>query len=299
MKPSVSVIVVNYNTLSLTKMCLESIYRFTENITFEVMVVDNASRDNSADVLKKEFPGVTFILNKHNLGFAKANNQGIKVAKGEWIFLLNSDAYLIENSIKKLVTAIKDRGDVGAVSCRIQNSDGSLQQSLGFFPTIGRTISWMFFLDDLPLIGKLLRSFHIRENSFYTTQQSVDWVTGACFLAKKSVLKQAGLFDESIFMYGEDVELCYKIKQLGKSVLYLPVTKVVHLGSGGKKGFLERPLVGEILSLKHFYESYFPTKWFWERIILKIGLGARLVIFGLVFGKRDALKIYAKAFALV
>ncbi len=287
----VTVVIVNYNTYKLTKSAIESVLKFTKEVDFEIIVVDNASTDKSAEFLQKQFPKVIFIENKENLGFGKANNQGFKKAQGEYVFLLNSDAYLVENSIKKLLIRIKKENAV-IIAPKIVNHDYSLQQSYGGFPTLWNTFTWMFFVDDLPIISMLVGSFHTRSASKYKKEKMVDWVTGACFMMKKG----AGEFDEAIFMYGEDVELCYQVHKKNGNILYSPTTKVVHLGSGGLEGFVERPLVSEIEALKYFYKKHFPKKWTSERIIIKIGIALRAVIFGLILRRKNAFDIYVKAF---
>src|SRR3989337_1397646 len=130
-----SVIIVNWNTKKLLEDCLGSIFKFTKDVGFEIIIVDNGSEDGSQSMLKKKFPQVKLIPNKDNLGFAKANNQGIKIAKGKYVLLLNSDTYLIENSFKKLLDKARSLGgSLGAIGPLLLNEDRSIQQSVGFFP---------------------------------------------------------------------------------------------------------------------------------------------------------------------
>src|SRR3990167_6484228 len=128
-----SVIIINWNTKKLLEDCLRSIFKFTKDIKFEVIVVDNGSKDGSQAIVKKKFPQVKLIPNKDNLGFAKANNQGIKLATGKYILLLNSDAYLIENSFNKLVEQADELDDLGALGVLLLNENRSIQQSGCFF----------------------------------------------------------------------------------------------------------------------------------------------------------------------
>src|SRR3989338_2458408 len=208
----ISVIIVNWNTKKLLENCLRSIFRFTKGITFEVIVVDNGSTDGSVQMVKNKFPQVKLIPNSKNLGFTKANNQGIKAARGKYILLLNSDTYLIENSFKKLKEEADRLDNLGVLGPKLLNEDKSIQQSAGFFPHLPQILWWMTFLDDLPS-GTLLKPYHVDHNSFYTKDREVDWVTAAAILVPKSVIKRVGALDEKIFMYGEEIEFYYPIKK--------------------------------------------------------------------------------------
>ena len=147
-------------------------------------------------------------------------------------------------------------------------------------------------MDDLPIISRFITSFHSRSAYQYKKEKIVDWVSGACFMMQKD----AAFFDESIFMYGEDVELCYQVQKKNGKILYSPTTKIVHLGTGGQQGFVEKPLVSEIEALKYFYEKHFPKKWTSERFIIKMGTALRAIIFGLILRRENAFDIYVKAF---
>lgn len=295
-----SVIIVNWNTKKLLEDCLSSIYKFTKNVNFEVIVVDNASMDGSQDMLKKKFPQVKLIPNKENLGFAKANNQGIKIAQGKYLQLLNSDTYLIENSFKKLVEKAESIDNLGALGPLVLNEDRSIQQSVGFFPHLPQIFLWMSFIDDLPG-GPVLKPYHVDHDSFYKqslssnkNQREVDWVTGAAILVPKSVINKVGPLDQSIFMYGEDVEWCYRIKAAGFKVYFSPVAKIVHIGGGSMKKIRTRAFTGEFTGLIYFYKKYkgnFALQIL--KVLLKMGALARILLFGLL-GRRELAKSYVE-----
>ncbi|HSX18575.1 MAG TPA: glycosyltransferase, partial [Candidatus Saccharimonadales bacterium] len=183
----VSFIIVNWNTKKLTEQAIASLYKYAKGITFEVIVVDNGSTDGSQRIVKNKFPKVNLIENKDNLGFATANNQGIKIAKGEFVFLFNSDAYLVDESIKNLVKRAREIPNLGAIAPKILKPDRSIQQSAGFQPDLIRILFWMTFIDDLPL-GQLLRPYHIDHDSFYQKEHEVDWLTGAALMVPKAVI---------------------------------------------------------------------------------------------------------------
>lgn len=289
-----SVIIVNWNTKKLLEACLSSIYKFTKDVTFEVIVVDNGSEDGSQAMVKTKFPQVKLILNKENLGFTKANNQGIKIAKGEYILLLNSDTYLVENSLKKLVAKAKSIDNLGALGPKLLNEDRTIQQSAGFFPHLPQIAYWMSFLDDLPG-GAILRPYHIDHDSFYQKDQEVDWVTAAAILVKKRVIGRVGALDENIFMYGEEVDWCFRIKRENFKVFYSPSAKIVHIGRGSSGKISQNAILGEYKGIIYFYQKH---RTFLAlqiaRLLLKIGALARMVIFPLL-GKSQVAKFYAEA----
>ena len=288
-----SVIIVNWNTKKLLEDCLRSFFKFTKDVTFEVIVVDNGSKDGSQAIVKKKFPQVKLIPNKDNLGFAKANNQGIKIAKGKYVLLLNSDTYLIENSFKKLVEKADELDDLGALGPLLLNEDRSIQQSVGFFPDLPQIFWWMTFIDDLPG-GTVLKSYHVDHDSFYKSEHEVDWVTGASFLIPKKVTDKVGLLDEKIFMYGEDFEWCFRIKKAGFKVYFSPVAKVVHIGGGSVNKVRTNAFVGEFRGLEYFYKKYKGrTSLQILRFLLKMGTLLRIAAFA-IFGRIKLAKSYVE-----
>lgn len=290
-----SVIIINWNTQKLLKDCLSSIYKLTKDIDFEVIVVDNASADKSPQMVKKDFPQVKLLKNKDNLGFTKANNQGIKIAKGKYVLLLNSDAYLIENSLKKLFDKAESIENLGVLGPLLLNENKSIQQSVGFTPSLPQIFFWMSFLDDLPG-GQLLKPFHVDHDLFYKDDREVGWVTGAALLVPSKVIKEVGTLDENIFMYGEEVEWCYRIKKQGYKIIFTDVTKIVHIGRGSHKKVSTAAFVGEFKGLRYFYEKHKSgLSLQLLRLLLKIGALARIVIFGLL-GRRELSRSYVEAF---
>ena len=294
-----SVIVVNWNTKKLLENCLASIFKFTKGISFEMIIVDNGSTDGSQALVKEKFPQVKLILNKSNLGFTKANNQGMKVAKGQYILLLNSDTYLIENSFKKLLDKTQSiEGNLGALGPLLLNEDKSVQQSVGFFPNLPQVFWWMTFIDDLPG-GQLLSPYHVDHDSFYRKDQKVDWVTAAAILVPAKVIKRVGPFDEKIFMYGEEVEWCWRIKKAGFKVYFTPSAKIVHIGRGSSQKIPTRAFIGEYKSIIYFYRKYkSPISLQIARFLLKIGALARILIFALL-RRKELTKAYVEAFKVV
>ena len=201
-----SIIIVSYNSANYLRTCLSSIYRelnHDKNLhkSTEIIVVDNASQDNSIGLIKERFSQAILIVNKQNLGFAKANNQGIMKAQGKFLLLLNPDLELGNKSLSQILDVIEKNPNVGVTGCKLINSDGSIQPSSGYFPNLGRILLWMTFIDDIPFLSHLLKPYHVESKSFYSQEQKVDWVTGACMLVRSDAVVKAGIMDEQIFMY--------------------------------------------------------------------------------------------------
>ena len=303
-KIELSILIVNYNTAQLLKNCLQSIYHAIQfgklTTQSEVIIVDNASNDNSVEILNKVFPQVHLILNKENLGFAKANNQAIKKAKGKYILLLNSDTKVDKSSLIKLLSMAKEKKEIGVVGGRLLNSDGTFQQSMGFFPNLPQVFFWMSFLDDLSFLSTLLRPYHITNKDFYQKSQFVDWVSGACMLVKKGTIEKVGLLDEAIFMYGEEVEWCYRIKQAGFQVVYIPDAKIIHFRGESSGEKFNAGIIAEFKSILYFYRKH--KSLFQQhlvRIILKFGALLRILLFGIIIKHPKKANLYAKAYQLV
>lgn len=294
----VSIIIVSFNTKDLLKKCLASIFEHTEDISFEVIVVDNASSDGSSQVAKG-FPQVKWLQNDENVGFGRANNQGAKNARGKYLFFFNSDAYFMDNAVSKLVRFADENQQAGAVGPLILNPDDTIQQSVGFFPNLPQVFYWMSFLDDLPG-GDFLKPYHVDHDHFYKSEQEVDWITGAAFFVKKDIFQKVGGFDEKIFLYGEDTELCFRIKQAGFKILYSPTASVVHLGRGSHGGVNIGAITGEYKGLTYFYQKYKNKR---ERqilsLLLKFGAILRILIFGIIYGRKELKEAYTKALDLV
>lgn len=308
----VSIIIVSYNTRKLLKKCLASIKKHTKEVNYEVIVVDNASTDGSVDAISNfQFPVSNFhlIRNGKNLGFARANNQGVERAKGRYILLLNSDTKLKDDTISEMIMWMDGHKNVGIATCRLVNPDGETQATGGYFPNLLRIFLWASFLDDLPLISRIFGSFH-PHGSFFKKARRQDWVTGAFFLVRREAADTLGGLDEKFFMYVEEVDYCFRARKAGWEVWYVPEASIVHeagaSGSGGRVYFLqgvsgkEGSILGEFKGLQRFYKKHYPA---WQypflSFILRLAAFLRIVVFG-IFGKQEeARKIYARALATV
>ncbi|OGG04350.1 hypothetical protein A2W14_07110 [Candidatus Gottesmanbacteria bacterium RBG_16_37_8] len=295
------VIIVNFNTASLLKKCLDSLILRIKNEglfwSTLITVVDNGSKDNSLDLLKKHYPRVNLIVNKGNPGFASANNQAIRKSGAEFIFLLNSDTQIGNNVLSSLLKEMNSRLELGVCGPKLINPDGSLQQSIGFSPNLSRIFYWMLFIDDLPYLSRLIKPFHARNPYWYGQKRFVDWLSGAALLFRASLCQSVGFLDDNIFMYGEEVEWCYRIRKANFQVCFLPQIEVVHL-KGGSQVNKGSAIIEEYRSLVYFYQKHFPHKIFLLKLLLKVGALLRLILFGIISRQTPKLKLYAQAFKM-
>jgi hypothetical protein len=290
--PQLSIIIPSYNTKELLEQCLASVYRQTKRVSFEVIVVDNGSRDGSPALVKQAFPQAKLVKVKENLGFGKANNLGAAKAEGDWLLFLNSDTQIIFGAIDKLADRIRNSGNMMVWGPKLLNRDGSLQPSAGYFPTLGRIAAQMLFLDDLPILGKLMKPYQQTAPGFYKREQAVDWVTGAALLVHRLLYKKVKGFDEHYFMYAEEVDLCFRLKKAGALVYFTPQGQLTHLkGASSQDGFTAA-IVGEYRGLVSFFARHRPG---WQlplvKFLLRWGALLRLVVFGIINReKTDAYK---------
>ena len=229
-----SVIIVNWNSIELLKPCLVSLFEKNTSFDFEVIIVDNASKDSSVEVLKKEFPLVHLIESDINMGFTRANNVAIRKAKGKYILLLNPDTIIIDvNILKKWTDFMDSNPDVGASGCKLIYEDGRHQVGdAGYMPVINTVFNFSLFLSKLK--PDRVKGIFLNYNKL-SKPIEVDWISGAGFLVRKEILETVGLMDEGIFMYADDIEWGCRIRKYGYRVVYLPHMKIVHLQGGSAK----------------------------------------------------------------
>lgn len=232
---NISIIIVSFNTKELLSQCIKSIFKHTKGINFEIIVVDNASTDGSQQLIKSDFPKVILIESEINIGFGRANNLGAKHASGDYLFLLNSDTLLIENSIKILKDFIDNESDpnLAVVGCKLLDKNKKPHISYGNFPSIYQEIFEYGLL-------KIFKKYYAEKLSPSVIDKgskikNVDYIIGADMFFKKSVFDSIGGFDEDFFLYYEETEICYRLKKLGYKIVWNPNTSIIHyVGSSGK-----------------------------------------------------------------
>ena len=228
-----SIVILNYQTFELTKNTINSIFEYEYPFSYEVLLVDNASGDDSLSRLKDYFKdNVIFIESSENNGFAAGNNQALKIAKGKYQLLLNSDTIVWENTLESIYYYMEKHTDVGATGCRVLLENGDLDKACKrSFPNVKNSFFRLFHiptkskddnynLDSLP------------DDGVY----EIDCLTGAFMFIRKEALDEVGFLDETFFMYGEDIDLCFRIKQAGWKIVYYGKSKITHLkGASSKK----------------------------------------------------------------
>lgn len=217
----VSIVLLSYNKRDLTAECLNTVFKHVSDKEAEVIVVDNASSDDSVEYIRKHFPKVKLIENTRNAGFAGGCNLGAKSAKGDYILFLNNDAKLSNNPLPKMLEVFNSHDQTGIVGGLLVNHNGSLQRSYGSFYTVPN-VAYLLFAGES---GELKR-FQGKEIT------ETDWVSGGFMLVKRDVFEKVKGFNESYFMYIEDMDLCYRIKKAGFKIFNTPFAKVEHLGQG-------------------------------------------------------------------
>ncbi|WP_026935501.1 glycosyltransferase family 2 protein [Christiangramia echinicola] len=252
-----SIIYVNYNTKELTLNSISTVYQYTKKCNFEIIVVDNASHDNTISEIEKNFPEVKTIQNSKNIGFGRANNIGLKIAKGDFILFLNTDTYLEEPAIDNLLSELKkdDYKHVAVAGAKLIKPDGSDNISSGLLPSYPHFVKGSFlryfykrsFYDNLP------QRFIPKESEPY----KVDYVSGADFMVRRKVLNEVGGFNPRFFMYSEEVELSYRIYKTFPEMISMifPSYKIVHIsqGSSQKEGLNKKTRLRQIKSRSIYY----------------------------------------------
>ncbi len=244
----ISIIIVNYNVREFLNNCIESIYKSKINVNYEIIVVDNNSQDNSVELLSPKYPDIKFIQLNENLGFSKANNIGFNNALGKYILILNPDTLLHNYTLQKMYDFLNSDEQIGAAGCKVLNSDLSFQSACRrSFPTPWNSFCKLFGLQNIFPNSKLFSQYNLTYKSIDETYQ-VDALIGAFIFTKKTVIDKIGGFDETYFMYGEDLDLCYKIKNTGLKIYYFHETSIIHF----KGESTRRSSINEV---KHFYEA--------------------------------------------
>lgn len=256
----ISLIIVNWNTRNLLLDCLESIYKETIKVTFEIILVDNGSTDDSVIAVKDRFPDVLVIENRENIGYAKANNQGLKCAKGRYCAIVNTDIIILDKAIEKLVEYFDSDENVGAAGPLTVNEFGNIKENFRYFPRFWNQFVETFFLDKI--FGRF-EFFHGRNvpKKYYEQTRKVENLSGCFFMIRREALEEVGLLDERFFIYGEDIDWSKRIWKTGWEIHFYPEARVIHLGG---KSSIASPVRFQLEMEKSYFQyikkhSSFPT----------------------------------------
>ena len=270
--PDVSVIIVNYNVRDFLHQSLLSIQKALKGIHSEIFVIDNASDDGSVEMVGRRFPRIQLIANAANLGFAKANNIALKKARGKFILLINPDTIVQEDTIRVMVEFLISHPEAGLAGCKILNPDGSFQPACRrSFPTPWVAFTKIFGLSRLFPNIKLFGKYNL---TYLDTGETypVDAVSGSFMMVRKETLEQVGGLDESYFMYGEDLDWCYRIRQAGWRIFYVHSTQIIHYkGESTRRSSLDE--IRMFYDAMHlFVEKHFQSSRFFK-IVLRLSIG--------------------------
>ena len=309
-----SIIIPNRNGKDLLRNCLNSIYTHPPICEYEIIVVDDASRDGSPEMVKKEFSKIPVIVNQENCGFAYSTNRGIEKSRGKYILLLNNDTLALENSLNSLIEFMDKNSYVDICGCKLLSENGILHRSTQTFPKVSRE-----FFHANPIFKKLyggeeslshralfffLNIFKTQWASFidYNKTTEVDMITGAVFMFRRVLIDKIGLLDENFFMYSEEADYCYRLKKSGGRVYYYPAASIIHLlgqttKQDFKKGYwIANPfLIERYKSMLYFFKKHYSRMRFYllksvilEGHSLRWGINALKWLF--CVKKRDGIK---------
>jgi hypothetical protein len=251
----VSIVIVSWNVKSYLIDCIESILRYPAACTVEIIVVDNASTDGTAEAVREKFPSVCVIANAENTGFARANNQGAAAATGEYLFILNPDTLLPADTLDTLVAFMDRAPDIAMCGPRVLNDDRTIQRSVRGFPTWSAAFGRYTILKYLGLFKASLERWRCRRFD-YNTQADVEQLIGAALLIRRTVFERLGGFDERFFMYYEEVDLCRRLKEQGLRVVYTPCAELIHLGGKSAKQIPAKKRFMTLESLLQYLEKH-------------------------------------------
>jgi GT2 family glycosyltransferase len=245
----ISIIIVNWNTRDLLQSCLESVFKTIHDISYEIIVVDNASRDGSVVMLQEKYPEIRLIQNEENRGFGAANNQAMCIMTGRYALLLNSDAVLAENAVRELFTFMETQSDAAMTCGQLLNADGSKQNSVASFPDL------LALLTNTSFLEYLFPKRYPSKRYSHDKPIAVDSCVGACLLVRKKAIEDVGMLDERYFFFFEETDWAYQMKKAGWKVFHVPTALIYH--------FQGQSIGGDIQSRIEFYRSryQFFCKW--------------------------------------
>jgi GT2 family glycosyltransferase len=255
----VSVVIVNWNTRDLLRQTLTTLHQETAGIDFETIVVDNGSTDGSAEMVSREWAGVHLISSPVNLGFAGGNNLGFRQSRGRYILLLNSDTIVLSSTLPVMTAFLDEHPEAGCVGCRHLNDDRTLQRSMDTFPSLMNDFLSYTELHRL----KIFRPYLLRNFAWWSDHdvtREIDWVNGACMMVRYEILEQIGGLDEGFFIYAEEIDWCYRIRQAGWKIYFTPESEIIHLGGKAMDRVPDRRIILKYTGQYRFYSKHYPFR---------------------------------------
>ena len=284
-----SIAIPSWNTSDLLDQCLTSIKASTDAISYEIIVVDNASTDGSPEMVEEKHPDVTLIRNRVNLGFASACNTAFKRSTGRCFCLLNSDTIVLKDSLAPLFEFMESHPDAGAAGCKLLNGDGTLQRSCSCFPSVTTELFDALCLSKLFPQNRVFGCYSMSYWDFDDVRE-VDFVGGSCMMVRREAVEEVGLLDETYFMYTEEADWCYRMWDNGWKVYYYPGAQIIHLGGESAKRFGGDMRLYLYLSRNKFIRKYKGrVAAFAHRGVIITGALGRLAAYGVkrLIGRRE------------
>jgi GT2 family glycosyltransferase len=277
-----SVIIVNYKAREFLKDCFDSIYNSIADLRVEIWLVDNSSKDSSLSWTRESYPEIRLIGNDWNLGFSRASNQGIKNSKGRYLLLLNPDTKIVKGKLEDVLKFMDENPEVGICGSKMVNDKGELLYSCRSFPDYFTSISSSQSLLNRLLPRNPLSKKYLQKDLDRIRIAEVDWVSGSCLFARRKMLEQIGLLDESFFMFCEDVDLCLRAEKSGWKVFYFPFLTVTHKIGGSTSRNPLRAKLEHHRSMYYFFKKHYrPNPFF--RFLVYSGLLFRLILQSFIF----------------
>ncbi len=269
---TLSIIIVSWKVKNLLQQCLRSIFQNASGVDLEIFVVDNDSRDGTAEMVCQEFPMIKLIVNERNLGFAKANNQAIKQAGGRYLLLLNPDMRVLPDTLVDMVKFMDEHSEAGVAGCHLVSEKGEIVPHVRRFPTV-----W----DQAAIILKLPHLFpdlldnYLMKSFDYSREAVVDSIRGSFFMIRREVIEKIGGLDERYFVWFEEVDYCRQVKQAGWKVMYNPAVKCVdYVGQSFKQMMNCKKQKMFTESMLKYFKKWCPWyKWIWIWLLRPVGLG--------------------------
>lgn len=246
-KIDVSIIIISWRMRHLLEKCLITLYQFTTDLEYEIILIDNNSSDGTIEMVEENFPNVHLIKNIENRGVAPARNQGLKLAKGKYILILDADMELIENSLLKLYQFMEEHSECGMVGAKLVDSKKNLQYSCKRFPSVTTLI--LRRLEHFSIVKRSgILKYHLMKEWRHDSIREVDYLIGACQFIRRDIIDKVGFYDDKIFYGPEDIDFCLRIWKSGWKIYYFPFTEIIHYEQRITK---KNPF--SFISLKHLF----------------------------------------------
>lgn len=289
--PELAILIVTWNSQATIWQCLDSIYKNCQNVLLEVLVLDNASTDETVNIIKTDFPQVKLFESPENLGFARGNNALVDKADSEFILFLNPDTVIMNVSVYQMLKYIKENNSVVALGPKLLYGDNSFQLSYAKFPNLRTELFTKIYQRSTNQKRSWILKY-LEKNSLKVKE--VDWISGACLLTRRDVLNSVGKFDENFFLYFEDADLCYRMKSKGK-IIYFPQAQVKHVVGQSTKPQNLKTEYHYRHSQLYYYRLH--HSWF-SNLVLKLYLSAKFRIAGF-FTNQEKREWHAKICGLI